>query len=80
MMTDLYMYCDTNNFTVKAPIRRFTYAETYKLWHILFCNGDDLFVHDQNIVKLSICDFDKDCDSVALVINGLVKFIKDVES
>ena len=47
----------------------------YKLWHIHFHNGDDMFIYDKNIRRLGI--YDEDFNSIALVVNGRFKYVKD---
>ena len=76
----LYLELKTNAFSIlgNCVIKHFCYSETYKLWHIHLPNGDDLFIHNENIIKLGIStdNFDgENYESIALVVNGFVKYI-----
>ena len=76
MMSELFMVLETKSFKILAncAIKNFCYSQTYKLWHIHFHNGDDMFIHDANIIKLGI--YDEDYNSIALAVNGHFKYIK----
>lgn len=78
MSKQLFLELKTNNFTIIewVVIKSFTYSKTYKLWHIHLINDDDLFIHDSNIIKLGITT--DDVESIALVVNGFVKYIKPI--
>ena len=76
MMSELFMELETKSFKIlgNCAIKNFCYSQTYKLWHIHFHNGDDMFIHDANIIKLGI--YDEDYNSIALAVNGHFKYIK----
>lgn len=76
MMSELFMALETKSFKIcgNCAIKSFDYSQIYKLWHIYFHDGDDMFIHDANIIKLGI--YDGDFNSIALVINGNFKYIK----
>lgn len=79
-MSKLYMVLETKSFNILGPcdIKNFCYNQMYKLWHIHFHNGDDMFIYDKNIIKLGIYDEDdEDFNSIALAANGHFKYIKD---
>lgn len=77
MMSELFMELKTKTFKILAncTIKSFDYSQTYKLWHIHFHDGDDMYIHDTNIIKLGI--YDEDYNSIALAVNGHFKYIKD---
>lgn len=70
------MELKTKSFKIlgNCAIKSFDYSQTYKLWHIHFYDGDDMFIHDANIIKLGI--YDEDYSSIALAVNGNFKYIK----
>lgn len=76
-MSELFMELETKSFKILAncTIKSFDYSGTYKLWHIHFHNGDDMYIHDDNIIKLGI--YDEDYNSIALATTGHFKYIKD---
>lgn len=76
MMSELFIELKTKSFKIpeNCVIKSFHYSQTYKLWHIHFHDGDDMFIHDVNIIKLEI--YDKDSNSIALAANGHFKYIK----
>ncbi len=76
MMSELLMELKTKSFKIlgNCVIKSFDYSQTYKLWHIHFHDGDDIFIHDANIIKLGI--YDEDYNSIALAVNGNFKYIK----
>ena len=77
-MSELFLGLKTKSFEIlgNRAIKRFDYSQTYKLWHIHFHDGDDMFIHDANIIKLGI--YDEDYDSIALAVNGHFKYIKNM--
>ena len=76
-MSELFMVLETKSFKIPGHciIKNFCYSQMYKLWHIHFHNGDDMFIYDKNIRRLGI--YDEDFNSIALVVNGRFKYIKD---
>lgn len=74
-MSELFMVLETKSFKIQCAITCFGYSQIYKLWHIHFHNGDDMFIYDENIIKLEI--YDEDYNSIALAVNGHFKYIKD---
>ena len=76
-MSELFMVLETKSFNIPGHciIKNFCYSQIYKLWHIHFQNGDDMFIYDENIIKLGI--YDEDFNSIALAVNGHFKYIKD---
>ena len=77
MMSELFMELKTKTFKIlgNCAIKGFDYSQTYKLGHIHFHDGDDMFIHDANIIKLWV--YDEDYNSIALAVNGCFKYIKD---
>lgn len=75
-MSELFMELKTKTFEIfgNCAIKSFDYSQIYKLWHIHFHDGDDMFIHDMNIVKLGV--YDEDYNSIALAANGHFKYIK----
>lgn len=71
------MELKTKTFKILAncTIKSFDYNQTYKLWHIHFHDGNDMFIYDDNIIKLGL--YDENYDSIALALNGHFKYIKD---
>ena len=74
-MSELFMVLETKSFKIQCAIKNFGYSQIYKLWHIHFPNGDDMFIYDKNIIKLGI--YDEDFNSIALAVTGHFKYIKD---
>ena len=76
-MSESFLVLETKYFKIlrQCAIKNFSYSQIYKLWHIHFQNGDDMFIYDENIIKLEI--YDEDYNSIALAVNGHFKYIKD---
>lgn len=76
-MNELFMELETKSFKIlgNCAIKNFSYSQIYKLWHIHFHNGDDMFIYDENIIKLGI--YDEDYNSIALAVTGHFKYIKN---
>ena len=76
-MSELFMVLETKSFKIpeQCIFKNFCYSQIYKLWHIHFQNGDDMFIYDENIINLGI--YDEDYNSIALAVNGHFKYIKN---
>ena len=68
---------NTEFFNIKCKIKHYHYNFNYKLWTLVFDNGDMFFVYDKNINNLKIVKNDNEI--VGYVINKTLMKYEEYE-
>ena len=77
MITNYYLMLNTDFYEIKSEIKDYHYNFNYKIWTLIFNNGDVIFIYDKNIDNLTIIN--NEIGIVGYVVNKtLIKYDENI--